>query len=103
MRIFQLNRIGLWAHKGIKDKFRGPDSSLFEAVSPMFYLIRILGLAPYRFSKDRLVSSNAHLFFSFFAFFINSYIIVQTFLRILNTDDKRPVLTTTERVKVRFL
>ena len=100
MRIFQLNQIRFWPQNRNKDKFRGPESSLFEAISPIFFILRIIGLAPYRFSKNRLVSSNAHLFFSFSALFINTYVTVTTFLRFLDDNEKRPILTTTERGKV---
>lgn len=100
MRIFHLNPIRFWTQNRNRNKFRGPESALFEAISPMFYILRIIGLAPYRFSKDRLVSSNAHLFFSFSALFINTYVTVTTFRRFLDDNDKRPILTTTERSKV---
>ncbi|XP_051158939.1 gustatory receptor for sugar taste 43a-like [Leptopilina boulardi] len=97
--IFHYNQIGLWTKRQVNDKFYGPYSSLFEVVSPIFYIIRVLGLAPYRFCENRLVSSNAHLFFSFSAIFINTYVTIMTFLRFLNDDDKKIVLTTTERGK----
>lgn len=102
-RIFHFNQIGLWSKRQVNDKFHGPDSFLFDAVSPIFYIIRVLGLAPYRFYKNRLVPSNASLFFSFSAIFINTYVTIITFIRFLNDDDKRIVLTTTERGKESFI
>ncbi|XP_043476884.1 uncharacterized protein LOC122507937 [Leptopilina heterotoma] len=97
--IFHYDQIGLWTKRQVNDKFHGPDSTLFEAVSPIFYIIRVLGLAPYRFYKNRLVSSNSHLFYTFAAILINSYVTITTFHRFLNEEDKKFVLSTTERAK----
>ena len=102
IRILHFKRIQFSNQNENKNKFHGPDSSLFQAISPIFYIIRIFGLAPYRFSKDRLVSSNTHLFFSFFAIFIITYIISTILYRILNVTDLRPVLSSTERGKVSY-
>ena len=99
-KMFNFNLIGFWNHNQNKTKFHGPDSSLFQAISPIFYIIRIFGLAPYRFSKDRLVSSNASLLFSFLAIFTNTFIIFTILNRILNDSNQRPVLSSTERGKV---
>lgn len=97
------NRVGFWGQNRNKDKFRDPDPSLLEAFYPMFFMFRIFGLAPYRFSKHRLVASDSHLFFSFFALFMNTYVGVINFLHTLEDHSKKPLLTATERGKVSFI
>ena len=103
VRNFLSTRIGFRSQNQNKDKYRGPDPTLLEALYPLFFTFRIFGLAPYRFSKHRLMASNPHLFFSFFALFINTYFGVTSFLQILEDTSKKPLLTATERGKVSFI
>lgn len=80
-------------------QFRGEDSPLFEAIAPAFYIIRVFGLGPYHFSKDRLVPSNFHLIFSFLALIINTYIVIKVMIQ-FTIKGGQPILGVTEQAKV---
>ena len=80
-------------------QFRGEDSPLFQAIAPAFYIIRVFGLGPYHFSKDRLVPSNFHLIFSFLALIINTYIVITVLIR-FSIKGNQPILGITEQAKV---
>lgn len=81
-------------------KFRGPDSPLYSAIFPAVYITRILGLAPYKFSKDRLVPCNVYLIFSFIFLSIYSYNVYTVFAQFLTHKRHKPILGGTDYVKV---
>ncbi|KAL2727985.1 putative gustatory receptor 28a [Vespula maculifrons] len=83
-------------------KFRGPDSPLYSAICPAIYIIRILGQAPYKFSKDRLVPSNVYLIFSFVFLTVCFYNVYVVFYQFLHSTRKEPILGGTEYIKVTF-
>ncbi|XP_043668219.1 putative gustatory receptor 28a isoform X3 [Vespula pensylvanica] len=73
-------------------KFRGPDSLLYSAICPAIYIIRILGQAPYKFSKDRLVPSNVYLIFSFVFLTVCFYNVYIVFYQFVHSTRKEPIL-----------
>ncbi|KAG7208265.1 hypothetical protein KM043_014511 [Ampulex compressa] len=83
-------------------KFRGPEAPLYTSVYPMFYIVKIFGLAPYEFSNDQLVPSNVCFVFSVIFLGIYFYVMYLVFLRFTGLKRETPVLGGTETSKVIF-
>ncbi|KAI4501177.1 hypothetical protein M0802_003550 [Mischocyttarus mexicanus] len=83
-------------------KFRGRDSSLYNAVYPAVYIMRIFGFVPYMFSKDRLVPSNINMIFSLIFTCIFSYNIYIIIMQFLNSSRQAPIVGCTGYIKVVF-
>lgn len=84
--------------KHVKKALRGSESLLYKATWPMIYIVRVFGLAPYSFSRNRFVLSNVNLIFTTIAAILYSYILYDVFNRMLN--GKRETWTGTEMTKV---
>jgi len=78
-------------------KLRDSDSLLYKATWPMIYVVRVFGLAPYSFSRNRLVLSNVNLIFTAVAATLYSYILYEVFNGIINI---KRAWTGTEATKV---
>ncbi|CAL7947956.1 unnamed protein product [Xylocopa violacea] len=81
-------------------KYRGADSPLYSAVFPLVCVMKILGLAPYDFTKDEMTPSNAGLAFSFAFIGIYSYIIYIVYLRFTIVKRSSVILSAVENTKV---
>lgn len=90
------------AKKRQTTKFRGPDSPLYTAICPAVYIIRFFGLAPYEFSKDRLVPSNVYLIFSCSFLLLYSYVTYSVCNRFRSLTRDTELLKGTEYVKIVF-
>ncbi|XP_066586800.1 putative gustatory receptor 2a isoform X2 [Prorops nasuta] len=81
-------------------RLRGPDSPLCTTLYPMICMMRIFGLAPYGYCEDRLVPYNYYLSFSLISASLYTYIIYVVYVRFNGLTRDKPLLGSTETVKV---
>ncbi|KAK2584718.1 hypothetical protein KPH14_007051 [Odynerus spinipes] len=101
-KAFDVETVFTMAKKRRTKKFRGPDSPLYTAVCPVAYIMRFFGLAPYKFSNDRLVPSNVYLIFSFMVLLFYSYAVCTECYRFSKLQRDTELLKGTEYVKIIF-
>nr|AXU39971.1 gustatory receptor [Meteorus pulchricornis] len=86
-----------------KTSFRGPESPLYNATCPYFYIARVLGLAPYDFDDELLVPSIIYMMISIVWICLNTYLIYFVLLNFTHTgSEDRKILRFTEVFKAGF-
>ncbi|XP_017880705.1 uncharacterized protein LOC108625315 [Ceratina calcarata] len=83
-----------------RTKYHGPDSPLYAAIYPLVFITRLLGLAPYDFTADRMTPSDVLLAFSFACIIIYCYIMYLVYMRFSSIAKVRSLLRVVEIAKV---